>query len=263
MTSRTAAKSVSLGTPVFIPSTERLTPFRRLKKALNSAVLLVIRAILGDAYRKFVFAKIWSGNRWGDAESRSGTGSNLRETEYLRRALADLLERLHVRSVLDVPCGDYHWMREVPLPAGAVYVGGDIVEALIEKNRGQFGSASRQFRTIDLMRDPLPNADLILCRDCLVHFSFSDILATIFNFKLSGTEYLLATHFTGDRKNRDIVTGQWRPLNLTREPFCFPDPILMIDEQCTEKGGAHRDKCLALWRLKDLPDTLPLHQFHS
>lgn len=252
---RTAdAQPVPSGTSFLVPPTERLTPVRRLKRALRSSVLLALRAILGDSYRRVIFAKIWTGNYWGDAESRSGTGSNLRETEHIRQALADLLESLHVRSVLDLPCGDFHWMREVPLPAGATYVGGDIVEQLVERNRSKYGSENRDFRTMDLMRDPLPAADLILCRDALVHFSFADIRAAVFNLKLSGAEYLLTTHFAGNRKNSDIVTGQWRPLNLTQAPFYFPPPLLTIDEQCSERDGEYRDKCLALWRLKDLPE---------
>lgn len=226
----------------------------RLKRAMHSSALLGLRVIFGDFYRKWVFAKIWSENRWGDAESRSGGGSNLRQTEHLRRDLAELLASLRVRSLLDLPCGDFHWMKEVPLPPETLYVGGDIVEPLVERNRTQFGSELRQFRTIDLMCDPLPAVDLILCRDALVHFSFGDIFAAIANFKRSGTEYLLTTHYSGDRKNHNIRTGQWRPLNLTGAPFHFPLPVLLIDEQCTERNGDCRDKCLGLWRLKDLPE---------
>ena len=254
MTFRPAsAQPESSGMPMMRHSASRIPPSLRLKRAVHSSVLLGLRMILGDSYRKRVFAKIWSENRWGDPESRSGTGSNLRETEHLRQGLSELIESLRVGTILDVPCGDFHWMREVPLPAGTVYIGGDIVEQLIERNRSQYGSETRQFRSIDLMRDPLPVADLILCRDGLVHFSFSDIFATLLNFKLSGTEYLLTTHFSGDRTNHDIRTGQWRPLNLTRAPFHFPPPLMIIDERCTEGNGEYRDKCMALWRLKDLP----------
>ncbi len=250
------AQPESSGMPVIGRSATRLPPALRLKKAIHSALLLGLRVIFGDSYRKRIFAKIWSENRWGGAESRSGPGSNLRETEHLRQGLADLIESLRVRSVLDLPCGDFHWMKEVRLPAGTAYIGGDIVAPLIEQNRGQYGSEARQFRTIDLMRDPLPGADLILCRDGLVHFSFSDIFAAIANLKRSGIEYLLTTHFSGSRTNRDIHTGQWRPLNLTQPPFFFPPPLLAVDEQCTEGNGEYSDKCLALWRLRDLPEQL-------
>jgi SAM-dependent methyltransferase len=226
----------------------------RLKRAVHFAVLSGARAILRDSYHRWVFAKIWSENRWGDLESRSGPGSNLRETEHLRQGLSDLLEGLCVRSVLDLPCGDFHWMKELHLPAGTTYLGGDIVERLIERNRNAYASEMREFRILNLLRDRLPKADLILCRDALVHFSFSDIFAAIANVRLSGSEYLLTTHYRGDRKNREIRTGQWRPLNLTRSPFHFPPPLLVVDEKCGERGGTCRDKGLALWRIDALPE---------
>jgi hypothetical protein len=159
-----------------IRSTLRRIPgARRLTHALYSPLLMFLRSVYGDAYRQVVFRAIWICNVWGDAESRSGTGSNLRETAVLRKRLARLLEHLAVRRVLDVPCGDFHWMKEVQFPAGLVYEGGDIVEQIVNTNHNRYGGATRSFRTMDLLRDPLPAADLILCRDCLVHFSFIDI----------------------------------------------------------------------------------------
>lgn len=235
------------------PGLEDVSGARRLKKSVHSTLLLALRLVYGDSYRKLVFENIWTRNRWGDPESRSGTGSNPRQTEHLRKELPALLEILEIRSLLDLPCGDFHWMKDVRLPEGLAYIGGDIVEQLVERNRSQYGSAARQFRTIDLMRDPLPVADLILCRDALVHFSYSDIFRALANFRRSGAEYLLTTHFSGDRTNHDIRTGQWRPLNLMKAPFHLPPPMLVIDERCTEGNGGYRDKCMALWRLKDLP----------
>lgn len=62
----------------------------------------------------------------------------------------------------------------------------------------------------------------------------------------SGSRYLLTTTFPG--KNRDIVTGQWRKLNLQADPFNLPAPLKLFSEQCTEPGG--EDKALGLWALK-------------
>ena len=160
-----------------------------------------------------------------------------------------------MRRLLDVPCGDFHWMREIQFPAGFVYEGGDIVEQIVNMNHSRYGDATRLFRTMDLLRDPLPAADLILCRDCLVHFSFVDIFAAVGNLKRSGSKYLLTTHYANDRANEDIRTGRWRPLNLTGLPFNFPPPLFVIDEECSEGGGRYKDKRLALWRLEDLPDS--------
>ena len=61
-----------------------------------------------------VFAEFYRDNKWGDAESVSGAGSNLAQTEEVRRVLPGLLAELGCRSMLDVPCGDFYWMRLVP-----------------------------------------------------------------------------------------------------------------------------------------------------
>ncbi|HEV7839710.1 MAG TPA: methyltransferase domain-containing protein [Gemmatimonadaceae bacterium] len=201
------------------------------------------------------FARIYQTNLWFDAESRSGAGSSLDSTAQLRDALPPLLRRLNARRLLDVPCGDFNWMSYVDL-SGIDYTGGDIVEPLIEADRKRYESPSRQFLKVDVINGPLPEADVILCRDCLVHFSFANILAAFRTIKASGAEYLLTTTFPSREANKDIVDGDWRPLNLEASPFLLPAPIDVIVEGCTEEGGAYADKALAVWRISDLPTKL-------
>ncbi|MDP9278351.1 MAG: class I SAM-dependent methyltransferase, partial [Gemmatimonadota bacterium] len=102
----------------------------------------------------------------------------------------------------------------------------------------------------------LPEADVILCRDCLVHFSFANIVAAFRTIKASGAEYLLTTTFPDREINNDIVDGDWRPLNLEASPFLLPAPVDVIVEGCMEEGGAYADKALAVWRIADLPTQL-------
>jgi hypothetical protein len=208
----------------------------------------------GKDYRAAIFTNIWSENAWDGAESRSGPGSDLPQTTIVREQLADLLSQLRVQCLLDIPCGDFHWMKEVLLPPGLIYIGGDIVEPLVIKNNERYRTDTVSFRKLDLCTDALPPADLVLCRDCLVHFSFADFWRAVANLKASGSKYLLATHFTGNRENPDIDTGDWRPLNLTNPPINFPPPLRLIVEQFTEGGDSYRDKSLGLWRIADLPD---------
>ena len=201
------------------------------------------------------FARIYQTNLWFDAESRSGTGSNLDETAQLRASLPPLLRRLNARRLLDVPCGDFNWMSHVDL-SGIEYIGGDIVEPLIETNRERYGSAARRFLKVDVINGPLPQADVILCRDCLVHFSFANIISAFRTMKSSGADYLLTTTFPAREVNKNIVDGDWRPLNLEASPLLLPAPIDVIVEGCTEEGGAYADKALAVWRVADLPTPL-------
>lgn len=156
--------------------------------------------------------------------------------------------------MIDAPCGDFHWMSQLNLGLHR-YVGVDIVPELIELNRQKFGIADvREFRVMDLVGDRLPAADLILCRDCLVHLSLAEACAVIENCRASGAKFLLATTFPECAANRDIKIGQWRRLNLRIAPFNFPEPLERIGEVYRDATGERRDdKWLGLWRIADLP----------
>jgi hypothetical protein len=199
-----------------------------------------------------VFASIHATRAWGDCESLSGPGSTRERAAAFLPDLLDLVRSLPVSTLLDAPCGDFHWAEPV---ADAVesYVGVDVVPALIASNRHRWRSPRRRFLCRDIVHQRLPTADLVLCRDGLVHLSEADIWLTLRNFQRTGATYFLTTTFVGERDNGDIATGGWRPINLQRAPFSFPDAVGMIDERCHHTGGAYADKRLALWRFSDLP----------
>ena len=197
------------------------------------------------------FRRIYEDNHWG-AEQRSGAGASRGQTAMVLSELTALLRELHINVLLDVPCGDFSWMQH--LAAHEVsYIGGDIVSSVIEINNAHFGSSSRTFQVLDLTRDPLPAADLLLCRDCLVHLSFGDALAALANVARAPIKYFLTTTFPDCSRNDDIVTGDWRVTNLAVPPFNLPPPLRLICEQCSEANGLFADKSLALYRVEDLP----------
>jgi len=229
---------------------------RQLKRSIEEQFPLPVRLwrqiryhprIAGSPER--IFTAFYQENRWGSDESRSGVGSNLDQTVEVRRALPLLVEELGCRSLLDLPCGDFNWMRLVPLDID--YIGGDIVAELIARNQEQYGDSRRQFLRIDLLRDPLPAADLVLCRDCLVHLSNAAVFRALRNIKAAAADYLLTTTFIDRSQNENILTGLWRPINLQLPPFNFPPPLRLINEN--SPGLDDRDKHLGLWRTEDIP----------
>jgi SAM-dependent methyltransferase len=195
-----------------------------------------------------VFTGIYQRREWGGDESVSGPGSGLVRTASLRLELVDLLIRLDARSVLDAGCGDFHWMKEAAL-GSARYIGLEVVRELVEANRAAYGGPGREFVQGDLVVDPLPRVDVIVCRDVLPHLSSRDIRAAIENFNRSRSRWLLTNTFVARPANADIETGGWRPLNLQAPPFELPSPSFLIDERCEHSGGIWSDKRLALWRL--------------
>lgn len=200
------------------------------------------------------FARIYKTNLWGSDASVSGSGSVIEQTRAIRAQLPVLLKELAVTSMLDLPCGDFGWMRDVDLSAVS-YVGGDIVPELVARHEREFGNAQRRFAVLDLTGDALPRVDLVFCRDCLVHLSETHIRKAIGNIKASGSTWLLTTTFPGHSANQDIEDGDWRVLNLEGAPHHFGNPVALLNEGCTEHDGAFADKSLGLWRIDDLPAT--------
>lgn len=205
------------------------------------------------------FRRIYETNLWGSEVSRSGSGSVDEQTARIREALPVMLRELGVKSMLDIPCGDFAWMQYVDL-SGVRYLGGDIVPDLVHANQQRFGttsadaaSASREFRVLDLTSDALPTVDLVFIRDCLVHLSVANIRKATENLKRSGSVWLLTTTFPEHGDNEDVEDGDWRLLNFERAPFHFPAPVTLLNEGCTEQNGNYADKSLGLWRIADLP----------
>ena len=199
-----------------------------------------------------IFSRIYRQNAWGSGESISGPGSTRQRTAVFVDDLVAALRQFDVRSLLDAPCGDFNWAAPVA-DAVDLYVGADVVPELVAANQARHASPRRAFVRLDLTRDALPAADAVLCRDCLVHFSFADVWAALANIQDSGARYLIATTFIDRTYNLDAPTGAWRTLNLQGPPFAFGPPLLIIDEQCTGWDGQYRDKRLAVWPVASLP----------
>ena len=179
------------------------------------------------------FTWIYRKNYWQSSESASGDGSTLGYTANLRKELPALFEKFAIRSVLDAPCGDFNWMRELLRKVDVEYTGGDIVLPLIRSLNSQHGAPGRTFVHLDLVTGKLPKADLMICRDCLFHLSYADTRAVLENYLASGTAYLLTTtHKNRDGwLNQDIRTGFYRQIDLFAAPFNFSTaPLARIDD---------------------------------
>jgi hypothetical protein len=198
-----------------------------------------------------VFSRIVDDNLWEGSESRSAPGSALIQTAVIRRSIPALIAKVGARSILDVPCGEFNWLRHVNLPVHR-YIGADIAPATIARNQLRFGNEQRTFLVLDARSDALPRADMILCRDALVHLPFEEAFRVLASFRRSGSVYVLTTTFPNLERNLPLETDGWRPLNLRLPPFFFPEPLAIINEGCTEGGGRYADKSLALWKLAEL-----------
>ena len=172
---------------------------------------------------KVRFEEIYKTSYWGSKDSASGVGSTLNYTRPLREWLIKKINDLDIKNVVDAPCGDFHWMKDVVKNVNVNYVGLDIVDALIAFNNKSYKNEKIIFETKDICNDQIPNCDLLIVRDCLFHLSYSHIDSFLRNIYKCEYEYLLTTtHIVEDNfSNSDIITGDFREINLFSRPFLF------------------------------------------
>jgi len=202
------------------------------------------------------FSKVYKENLFQGTVSKSGNGSDLTQTETLRLELPILFKKLEINSILDLPCGDFYWMSQI-VSKDLVYTGADVVPALILKLNSEYKCKNRDFLEINIVNESIKKYDAIFCRDLFVHLSNKDIVKSLKNIINSQSTYLFTTTFTRSINNKDLPRFKrgvaWRILNLRKHPWGFPEPLYLVNENCTEGDGLYSDKSIGVWKIKDLP----------
>ncbi len=176
-------------------------------------------------------------------ESISGPGSSLANTASIRKWLPALLLTYCVKSLIDLPCGDHHWMKQIEL-GDCGYLGLDVVPLSLD--RAEAARPDRMFQQWNAIDQTPPRADLILCRDFIVHLSMENAMKVMANLRASGARYLLATTFPEVQVNTELPESHpgwgWRKLNMQLSPFDMGFPLATINE---DEGEG---KCLTLFQ---------------
>jgi SAM-dependent methyltransferase len=182
-----------------------------------------------------IFTYIYDNNRWKNSETRSGRGSTIFHTENIRIWLPKLIADRNITSILDVGCGDWNWMKTTNL--NIPYTGCDIVPTIIEYNQRHYAreNPAIRFFVANAVEDPLPVADLVICRDVLYHLCYENINILIKKLARVSMRYLLITNCPWKSLNVDVKDGGYRPLNFLKNPFNLPEPI-EIFKDCEAAG---------------------------
>lgn len=179
----------------------------------------------------------------GLPETLCGAGSTLAETEYLRSGLLWVLQDLGVKKLLDAPCGDFHWMSHVDL-GDIEYIGADYSAANLKAARTR--NETIELHLLDIVRDDLPQADAMLCRDFYQHLPDEMVFAALRNFIASDITWLLLTTHDNE-ENEDIhKAGMFRRINMCRAPFNFPVTAMIVPDP---PGSGH---FLGVWSRADV-----------
>ena len=215
---------------------------RRLQKDAGLGVAQYRAASPADSFDFIYRTAAW---RVDEGQSLSGPGSDLESTEELREILPIVLNGLGVRVLLDAGCGDFNWMKAIEL--SCQYIGADIVSSVIQTNQAAYADANRSFVCADIIRDALPAADAVICRELLFHLSYEQCFQALQNLVKTDARYYFLTSNRAYWLNFDVATGDWRELNLQVAPFHLPQPRLAIRDDFQ-----FPDRFIGVWGRDDL-----------
>ena len=203
------------------------------------------------------FTDIYINQKWGGKGTVSGNGSTMSYTEAIRAALPEVFIKFDIHSVFDGPCGDFNWMSHVVNNNHMItkYIGGDIVEDMINQLNEKYASDRVEFLKCDIIQDGFPDVDLMICRDCLFHLPNSEIIKFFKNFIKSDIKYLLTTTHYPTLKNvkfnENIPFGNYRLIDLFAPPFSLPEKVLFrFDDSHTSEERSRRE--MVLWSREQL-----------
>ena len=207
-------------------------------KLINYPKRLLIKSkFISKQNLKDRFSIIHKNNYWDNSETVSGPGSTMKNTVNLRKKLTEIIEKYKIKSIFDAPCGDCNWIKGIIRNSSVKYIGADIVDEIIKKNKKKFNYKNTFFYKKDITKNNLPKTDLFICRDFMFHLSFQDIYIFLNNLKKTNSKYLLiSNHFKGKNKkniNRDIISGDFRKIDIFQPPFNFKKNYeMVIDDYC-------------------------------
>ncbi len=173
-----------------------------------------------------IFTEIYEKAGWGRNDQGigySGLGSTVEHTQTYRQFIEDFIRENYITSVVDLGCGDWTFSKLIDWQ-GATYLGIDVVKPVIEENIRLYSSPTIEFRAEDIINADLPRADLLICKDVLMHLTNEDVQIVL--QKIGGFKHCIFTHdvdfATRTAQNGDISRGGFRHVDLRKSPFYLP-----------------------------------------
>jgi len=162
-----------------------------------------------------VFNNIYNKGGWDNVGS--GSGSLVKNNSEYITLLHKIIDYTpNINSIVDIGCGDWKIMKELNIKKS--YIGLDCSDVIINKNIKKYEKDNIKFKHSNAVLDELPDGDLCIIKDVLQHLPFSDI-NTILN-KIKKFKYCVITNdYVEKNSNKDIITGNYRSLNILLDPF--------------------------------------------
>lgn len=175
----------------------------------------------------------------------SSHGHGASGLEYFNRSekLLKLFKNYGICSVFDAGCRTRDWICLLDFKKENIkYIGGDISPAMVRYCNQNF--TDHKFLEHDCTTDLLPEVDLILSSDVMIHLNNQDKLKFLNNFVNSNSKYLLMTDDQLHTQNTELEIIEhgfpFANINWALEPWNFPPALDFIND-------ISNDQRLKLW----------------
>lgn len=123
---------------------------------------------------KNIFDEIYSQGSWRSGTSLSGPGSEPENALHYVAFVEEVIKDYGITRILDIGHGDWK-MWPTNFFKSQQYIGVDVVAKLNEVMSKDYSTENIRFLLLDATKDSLPDADLVLIKDVLMHLSNKEI----------------------------------------------------------------------------------------
>ena len=215
-----------------------------IKKIIPDSILLLrIKLInkkwgvknknLKDLFSSVYLNSLWNTENQSNDTFYSGIGSRDKDiiTQYQNK-IKDFFKTLKYElKVLDLGCGDFYVHSDL-VDLTNDYIAVDIVPDLIEYNKKKYSNLKVSFLNLDITKDNLPDANLVLIREVLQHLSNKNINKILENIKKNNYNHIILTEVlpldNNFIANKEFLDGPHTRMSflesgidITKNPFNF------------------------------------------
>lgn len=164
-----------------------------------------------------IFDRIYKFHYWGRG---SGTGAVYELNKPFVNFVNDYLKehKKDIKTVVEIGCGDWQLSSHFDLE-NIQYIGCEVSEFMFNKLSNKHTGDNIRFEKLDAVSDPLPEGDILICKDVLQHLCNEDVLKILKKMESYKYVILVNDYYDTKRINKNIRNGSWRALDFSKPPF--------------------------------------------
>jgi len=172
----------------------------------------------------------WGNNRNTNYHGSSGQGSTLQLNQHTYVPfLKEFILSKKISTVVDLGCGDFICGPFIYNDLDIIYHGYDAYKKLIEYNQSVYSRYTFTHLDFYHKKEEIIEGDLCILKDVLMHWTHDEI-ADFLDYLIEHKKfkYILICNCSHKfDQNKNIITGEWRPLSCMLDPLKKYNPEIV------------------------------------